>query len=184
MIPQMPASITKQIPVLLLGLSQAFEKGRHELQRRHVMNRMAAVVLVLGIFAVPVNLQAQQSLELGEYVIHYNALKTNLLPAQMAQAYGIQRSDNHAMLNVTVLKRAEDGPDKPMEANVIAGAVNLSGQRRTIEMQKISDASGAVYYIGVLRVYNLEQLNFSVNVEIEGLAEPAVIEFSQKFYTE
>jgi hypothetical protein len=88
------------------------------------------------------------------------------------------------MLNVTVLKRGEDGPDKPMEANVVAGAVNLSGQRRNIEMQKISDASGAVYYIGVLRVYNLEQLNFSVNVEIEGLEEPAVIEFNQKFYTE
>jgi hypothetical protein len=145
---------------------------------------MAALILVLGIFAVPTSLQAQQSLELGEYVIHYNALKTNLLPAQMAQAYGIQRSDNHAMLNVTVLKRGEDGPDTPMEAKVIAGAVNLSGQRRTIDMNKISDASGAVYYIGILRVYNLEQLNFSLTVEIEGLEEPSVIKFSQKFYTE
>ena len=148
------------------------------------MNRLFAVVLVLGIFAVPTSLQAQQSLELGEYVVHYNALKTTLLPAQMAQAYGIQRSDNHAMLNVTVLKKGEDGPDTPMEAKVIAGAVNLSGQRRTIDMNKISDASGAVYYIGILRVYNLEQLNFSLTVEIEGLEEPSVIEFSQKFYTE
>ncbi len=148
------------------------------------MNRLFTVVLVLGIFAVPTSLQAQQSLELGEYVVHYNALKTTLLPAQMAQAYGIQRSDNHAMLNVTVLKKGEDGPDKPMEAKVIAGAVNLSGQRRNIDMNKISDASGAVYYIGILRVYNLEQLNFSLTVEIEGLEEPSVIEFSQKFYTE
>ena len=148
------------------------------------MNRLFTIVLVLGIFAVPTSLQAQQSLELGEYVVHYNALKTTLLPAQMAQAYGIQRSENHAMLNVTVLKKGEDGPDTPMEAKVIAGAVNLSGQRRTIDMNKISDASGAVYYIGILRVYNLEQLNFSLTVEIEGLEEPAVIEFSQKFYTE
>ena len=149
------------------------------------MNRLIAVVLVLGILAIPVSLQAQQSLDLGEYIVHYNALNTTLLPAQMAQAYGIQRSDNRAMLNVTVMKKGEnEGPDTPMEANVVAGAVNLSGQRRTIEMRKISDASGAVYYIGVLRVYNLEQLNFSVNVEIEGLEEAAVIEFSQKFYTE
>jgi hypothetical protein len=148
------------------------------------MIRLFTVVLVLGIFAIPVNLQAQQSLELGEYVVHYNALKTTLLPAQMAQAYGIQRSENHAMLNVTVLKKGEDGPDTPMEAKVIASAVNLSGQRRTIDMNKISDASGAVYYIGVLRVYNMEQLNFLLNVEIEGHEEPAAIEFSQKFYTE
>ena len=149
------------------------------------MNRLIAVVLVLGILAVPVSLQAQQSLDLGEYIVHYNAFNTTLLPAQVAQAYGIQRSDNRAMLNVTVMKKGEDGgADKPMEANVVAGAVNLSGQRRTIEMRKISDASSAVYYIGVLRVYNLEQLNFSVNVEIEGLERAAVIEFSQKFYTE
>jgi hypothetical protein len=51
-------------------------------------------------------------------------------------------------------------------------------------MREITDLSGAVYYIGVLTVYNLESFKFTVNLEIEGLEHPAVLKFSQQFYTE
>ncbi len=41
-----------------------------------------------------------------------------------------------------------------------------------------------MYYIGILRVYNEESFAFTVNVNIEGLEEPAVIQFNKQFYTE
>ena len=35
---------------------------------------------------------AQQSQDFGNYVVHYNALNTNLIPPQVAQGYAIKRS--------------------------------------------------------------------------------------------
>ncbi len=149
------------------------------------MNQLFAAVLVLGLLAVSTNSPAQQSLDLGEYVVHYNALNTSLLPPQMTQVYGIQRSPNKAMLIITALKKEENSvTGTPVHADVTASAVNLSGQRRNIEMREISDLSGAVYYIGILTVYNLEKFKFTVNLQIEGLEKPAVVQFSQQFYTE
>ncbi len=148
------------------------------------MNRLFAVVLVLSMLAISTNVPAQQSVDLDEYVVHYNALLTTLIPPEMAQAYGIQRSSNQAVLNITVLRKEENVIGTPVHADVSASAVNLSGQRRTIKMREISDLSGAVYYIGDLRVYNLESFDFTVNVKIEGLEEPAIVQFSQQFFTE
>lgn len=149
------------------------------------MNQLFAAVLVLGMLAVSTNTPAQQSLDLGEYIVHYNALNTNLLPPQVTQIYGIQRSPNRAMLIITALKKEENNPlGTPVHAEVTASALNLSGQRRNIEMREISDLSGAVYYIGVLTVYNLESFKFTVNVKIEGLEELAVVQFSRQFFTE
>ncbi len=149
------------------------------------MNQLFAAVLVLGLLAVPTNSPAQQSLDLGEYVVHYNALNTSLLSPQMTQAYGIQRSPNKAMLIITALKKEENSvTGTPVHADVTSSAVNLSGQRRSIEMREISDLSGAVYYIGVLTVYNLESFKFTVNLDIDGREEPAEVKFTQQFYTE
>jgi hypothetical protein len=149
------------------------------------MNQLFLAVLVLCLLAVPTNSPAQQSMDLGEYVVHYNALNTSLLPSQMTQVYGIQRSPNKAMLIITPLKKEENSvTGTPVHADVTASAVNLSGQRRSIEMREISDLSGAVYYIGVLTVYNLESFRFTVNLKIEGLEELAVVKFSQQFFTQ
>ena len=149
------------------------------------MNQLFAAVLLVGLLAVSTNSPAQQSLDLGDYVVHYNALNTSLLPPQMTQAYSIQRSPNKALLTVTALKKEENNvAGTPVHAEVTASAVNLSGQRRNIEMREFSDSTGAVYYIGVLKVYNLESFNFTVNLKIEGLEELAVVKFSQQFYTE
>lgn len=149
------------------------------------MNQLFGAVLVLGLLAVSSNVPAQQSLDLGEYVVHYNALRSDLLPAQMTQVYGIQRSPNRAILVITPLKKDPNNAlGTPVRADVTATAVNLSGQRRNIEMREIIDLSGAVYYIGVLTVYNLEKFKFTVELKIEGLEKLAVVQFSQQFYTE
>lgn len=148
------------------------------------MKRLLAVSLFWVMLASPHELAAQQSMDLGDFVVHYNALNTDQIPPPMAQAYSIRRSSNLAMLNVTVLRKEADGMETPMRANVEANAVNLTGQLRKLEMREISDLGGAVYYIGVLSVYNLETIKFTINCSIEGLEEPAVIEFRKQFYTE
>jgi len=45
---------------------------------------------------------------IGDYAIHVNAMLTSDLTADVAQAYGIQRSENQGFVNLVVLKKSAD----------------------------------------------------------------------------
>ena len=148
------------------------------------MKRILSALAALSLFLVTQGLQAQQSQDFGEYVVHYNALNTNLIPPQVAQAYGIQRSPSRALLNITVLKKVMDNPGTPVKAEIMTTATNLTGQRRQIEMREILEPEGAVYYIAEFPVHNMETWRFEIDVRIAGEHEPLMVKFKQQFYTE
>lgn len=147
------------------------------------MIRSLARLAVLAMTLTGAPALAQQSQDFGDYVVHYNALNTNLLPPQVAQGYDITRSSSRALLNVTVLRKVLETPGTPVPAKIEATAVNLTGQQRLIEMREIEDG-GAIYYIAVMPVRNMETFTFTINVTPEGEPEPLVVKFRQQFYTE
>jgi hypothetical protein len=148
------------------------------------MKRTLSVLAALSLLVIPLSLQAQQSQDFGQYVVHYNALNTNLIPPQVAQAYGIQRSSSRALLNITVLKKVMDNPGSPVKAEITTTATNLTGQRRQIGLREILEPDGAVYYIAEFPVHNMETWRFEIGVQIAGESEPLVVKFKQQFYTE
>jgi len=148
------------------------------------MKQLLISLLVLGSLAFSLSTEAQQSQDFGQYVVHYNAINTNLIPPQVAQGYGIHRSSSRALLNITVLKKVMDTPGTPVNARVTASGTNLTGQRREIEIREIKDPEGAIYYIGELPVHNLETYNFNIELAVDGEEEPLLVKFRQQFYTE
>ena len=148
------------------------------------MKQLFISLLLLGSLSFSLSSEAQQSQDFGEYVVHYNALNTNLIPPQVAQSYSIKRSASRALLNVAVLKKVMDTPGTPVAASISANGTNLTGQIREIEIRKIEDTEGAIYYIGEFPVHNLETYRFNIQVAIEGEEEPLVVKFKQQFFTE
>jgi len=148
------------------------------------MKQFINALLLLGALSFSLASEAQQAQDFGDYVVHYNALNTNLIPPQVAQGYGIQRSSSRALLNVTVLKKVMGSPGTPVSAAITATGTNLTGQIRDIKIRKVEDSEGAIYYLGELPVHNLETYRFDIQVRIEGEPEPLVVKFKQQFYTE
>jgi hypothetical protein len=148
------------------------------------MKQPVMSILVLAALFFSAAVPAQQSQDFGEYVVHYNALNTNLIPPEVAQAYGIVRSSNRALLNVTVLKKVMDTPGTPVSANVTASGTTRTGPRRELELREIKEPGGAIYFVGQFPVHNLETYIFDVTVAIEGESEPLDVRFKQQFYTE
>lgn len=146
--------------------------------------KMLAILSVLTTLLFTGSSQAQQAEEFGDYVVHYNAINTNLLTPQVAQSYGIRRSSSRAMLNITVLKKGVDNGDVPVHATVAVKAKNLTGQIRDVEIREINDNEGAVYYIGEITVRNMEMFDFTVLVTPGESDEPYKFTFRQQFYTE
>lgn len=151
------------------------------------MTRQLAALFIgaLALLLLPATAPAQQAEDIGQHLVHYNALNTNALPPEVASAYGIQRSGSRAMLNIAVLRKADtaDSMDTPVKANVRARAVNLTGQARDIELREIED-DDAIYYIGTFRIHDEETLTFTITVRPEGSQQPPqVFNFQQQFYT-
>lgn len=152
------------------------------------MNRVLAAfsITAFALLLVPATAPAQQAEDIGQHLVHYNALNTNALPPEVASAYGIQRSGSRAMLNIAVLRKSDsaDSMNTPTHAKVSARAVNLTGQPRDIELREIED-DDAVYYIGTFRIHNEETLTFTISVQPEGSKQPPQqFSFQQQFYTD
>ncbi len=144
---------------------------------------MRALVTVWLLGLLSFGAAAEQSVEFGDYTIHYNAFPTTLLPADVARSYGITRSRSRALLNVTVLKEVLGTSSKPVEATVQTTAVNLSGQVKEIPMRKVEEEN-AIYYLGEFVVRNEETLRFTIEVTPEHAGPSRRIEFSQQFFTD
>jgi Domain of unknown function (DUF4426) len=120
------------------------------------------------------------SLDIGEHIVHYSAQVTAQLPAEIARLYDIVRSEDRAMLSVSVLAEATG---TPVPATVSVKTVNLTGQLKTVNMRRI-DEEEAIYYIGETPVANHETLIFDISVTPEGVEEPTEIRFKRQFYTD
>ena len=59
---------------------------------------------------------AASDADIGDHVVHFSAQSTDQLPPEVARAYGIVRSKNRAMLNVSVI-------DKETGAGTVADVV-------------------------------------------------------------
>lgn len=159
--------------------STATEPTRNAGPSATVRSYCSLLVLAAVLLAGPA--LAQQAETFGSYRVHYNALNTNLLTPDVAQAYGIQRAGTRAMLNITVL---DTTTNEAVKATITAGATNLTGQRRDIQLREISD-QGAIYYIGTFRIANQETLNFAIDVSPEGHSEaPYEFSFRQQFFVD
>ena len=140
--------------------------------------------ITAGLLLISTPLLAQQAKQFGDYAIHYNAINSNMIPAQVAQGYGIKRSASRALVNITVIDNSEGEPGSPARADITASAVNLTGQRRDIEMREIVDPDGGIYYIGELPINNMENFNFRISAKVPAETKPFEFEFRQDFYTQ
>jgi hypothetical protein len=130
------------------------------------------------LFALPV--LAENSVRSGDLVVHYNAVPTTSLTADVARQYGITRSANRALVNVSV-RRGAPGADQAVPATVRVAATNLNGQRSDLRVREVREGE-AIYYLAEARVQGQETLNFEVEVSAEGATAPVRASFRQEFF--
>ncbi len=143
------------------------------------------IALLAGLLALvfPFVLPADNSTAIPGYTIHHNALTTDNLPIQVANAYDIQRSKTRGLLNVSVLRDDLNGPGTPVRAEIIAVARTLYGQIRPLDMREVVEGE-AIYYLADFPVAHREILNFDLEILPEGGRYPLRANMRQEFYTD
>lgn len=162
--------------------------------RKHVLS---SVLLGLAVCFVQTGCQRRPSGEIqpartsgesfqtqGDYEMHYNAVRTDQLTVDIARAYGIERSKNKVLLNVSVLnKPAGNRAGVSVDADVQVTVRNLNAQIKDITLRRIAEAQ-AIYYIGELSFSGSETLIFDISATPSGTTTPIKATLTREFFAD
>ncbi len=121
--------------------------------------------------------------DFGDYVVHFNALPTSQLSPDIARQYDIVRSDNRAILNVSIIKKNPGSLGTSVSGAVSASAINLTGQLKNIAVREIREET-AIYYIGEVMVSNEETLIFTIDVTPLNESSRFSIRYMKQFFVD
>ena len=119
----------------------------------------------------------------GDYTLHFNALTTDQLTAEVAQRHGIVRSGNRAMLNVSILRNREGAIGVPVHGTVEVSAANLTGQLKPVSLREITEAE-AIYYIGESNVADGETLVYTIDATPADATTPMSVRYMKQFFVD
>lgn len=131
----------------------------------------------------PALASTETSKDFGDYVVHFNALSTEQLSPEVARQYDIIRSDNRALLNVSIIKKNPGSLGTSVSGGVSASAINLTGQLKNIAVREIREEE-AIYYIGEAMIANGETLIFTIDVTPLNESSRFTIRYMKQFFVD
>lgn len=134
-----------------------------------------------SVAATPVEPATASSRDFGDYVLYFNAIRTDVLTPEIAKMNNIARSANRALVNISMVKKAEGSPGTPVPGKVTVQAVNLNGQFKDLTVREVREGE-AIYYIGDVSVANDETLVFTVDATPVDTTNRLSLRFQREFY--
>ena len=146
------------------------------------INKLFKVLFLSVIALLSFNSYAENSKEFGDYVVHYNAFRSDTISPEVAKQYGLARANNRVLINIAVLKKVMNTTGKPTASKVTGYASNLTGQLKQLEFKEIKEGT-AIYYLAEAKISDGEYLKFDIQITPEGESRPARLNFKKRFFT-
>jgi hypothetical protein len=141
------------------------------------------VLTIFTLLGFGSSASAESAMEFGDYVIHYNAFRSDTLTPEIAKSYNLTRRNNRVIVNIAVLKKVLNTTGKPTAAEVTGHVSNLTGQMKNVEFQQVKEDT-AIYYLAEVQFTEGEFLKFELKVTPEGETQPARLKFDKRFSTQ
>ncbi|PCI08724.1 MAG: hypothetical protein COB77_01660 [Gammaproteobacteria bacterium] len=148
----------------------------------NAINACIKTFFILAISLGSVNTFAENSQEFGDYVIHYNAFRSDTISTEVAKQYGLTRANNRVLINIAVLKKVLNTTGKPTSSVITGHASNLTGQLKQLEFKEIKEGT-AIYYLADTKISDGEFLKFNIKIIPEGETRAARLKFDKRFFT-
>lgn len=148
----------------------------------NLINKLFKPLIILVISLACLNSYAENSMEFGDYVVHYNAFRSDTISPEIAKQYDLPRASNRALINIAVLKKVMNTTGKPTKATITGHASNLTGQLKQLEFKEITEGT-AIYYLADTKISDGEFLKFELKIIPEGETRAARLRFNKRFFT-
>ena len=148
----------------------------------NLSNKLFKALFILVLSLASLNSYAENSKEFGDYIVHYNAFRSDTISPEVAKQYNLARANNRALINIAVLQKVINTTGKPTKSMVTGHASNLTGQLKQLEFKEISEGT-AIYYLAETKVSDGEFLKFDLKVTPEGETKTVRLQFNKRFFT-
>jgi hypothetical protein len=146
------------------------------------INKLIKIIILSAITLFSLNSYAENSKEFGDYVVHYNAFRSDTISPEVAKQYGLARANNRVLINIALLKKVLNTTGKPTAAEITGHASNLTGQLKQLDFKEIKEGN-AIYYLAETKISDGEFLKFDLKVMPEGETRAARLQFNKRFFT-
>jgi hypothetical protein len=140
---------------------------------------LVSLVLLTTVLGGPV--RAEQMVRFGDLEIHYIALNTTTLAADMAERYDVPRADNRALVNIAGRRVQADGTTEPAPLEIRGTVTNLLEQMEQLEFREVREP-GAVYYLETITFSDREMLRFELDVTDPATGETHPLAFRKELW--
>jgi len=147
-----------------------------------LINNLFKALFVLALSLSSLSSYAENSKEFGDYVVHYNAFRSDTISPEVAKQYGLTRANNRVLINIAVLQKVMNTTGKPTASTVTGHASNLTGQLKGLEFREITEGN-AIYYLADTKISDGEFLKFDLKIIPEGETKAVRIKFDKRFFT-
>ena len=146
------------------------------------INNIIKILFLSALALTSLNSYAENSKEFGDYVIHYNAFRSDTISPEVAKQHNLARANNRVLINIAVLKKVMNTTGKPTQSKVTGHASNLTGQLKKLEFKEITEGN-AIYYLAETKISDGEFLKFDIKITPEGEKRAARLRFDKRFFT-
>ena len=133
-------------------------------------------LIVAALSVAPAIGHAGSDKDFGDYVIHCNAISTRQLLPAIAKQYGIERSANRGLLNISI--ESTIGTAHTVSADVTATVGDLTGHDKPINVRETSE-NGDIDYLAEFPIDNSGTFVFTIKVAPAGRRQPFVMKCTQ-----
>ncbi len=145
---------------------------------RTLLKNFPVALLLLFSSQLPANEHT-----VDQYTIHYNLLNSSFIEPKIATQYGIKRSKNIGMLNISVMKKSDDGTNTAVISNIFGHGASLAGQVKSLAFKEIKEAD-AIYYIATFSINDREHLSFDLQIQPEKVGKLIPLKFKKQVFVD
>ena len=144
--------------------------------------KLGKLVFLFLLALASTGANAESMREFGDYVVHYNAFRSDTISPEVAKQYNLPRANNRILINIAILKKVMNTTGKPTAAKVTGHASNLTGQLKKLVFKEIKEGN-AIYYLADTKISDGEFLKFDLKIIPQGESRPARLRFDKRFFT-
>jgi hypothetical protein len=138
------------------------------------------LLLISSCLASSLSLAQEKSF--GPYQVHYSVFNSAFITPQVAEAYGIVRGKNRALVNIAIRQQLKSGDNIPRRA-IVTGSSSDLVHNTPLEFQEIEE-HGAIYYLASLTINDKEMRSFTIKIQPDPNIAPYTLKFSRTLYHE
>ncbi|WP_339800062.1 DUF4426 domain-containing protein [uncultured Marinobacter sp.] len=124
-----------------------------------------------------------QSVRFGDYEIHYSVFPSTFLTPEVAAENNLRRSRSIGIVNISLMKRDENGHIRTVQGQVEGQVLNEIRQTRFLAFRRIQEGD-SVYFISEYQYRPGELMVFQLNARPSGHDRDLPVRFSHTLFND